>query len=168
MMFPNGLKYLRDYKMKRIIIRFANLAFSVSAVATISFIIMISSNKSLGTQDNGPSESIECFDEFIIRFKSDSLFQKERIKFPLKWTAYNLSNDKLEDYEILKEQWNYEKFDDRSQPDTYDRYSIEIERIKGNKVHLIKKGIDNGIRIVYCFVAQRDIWNLGRVIDYST
>ena len=155
--------------MNRIMTRIAYMAFSVSILITISFILMSSSNNSTEIQiENGSSDSIECFDEFIIRFKNDSLFQKERIMFPLKWTAYILSKDKFEDYEILKEQWNYEKFEDRNQPDTFDRYSIEIERIKRNKIHLVKKGIDNGIRIVYCFNIQGDIWILGRVIDYST
>ena len=88
--------------------------------------------------------------------------------FPLKWTAYILSKDKFEDYEVLKDQWSYEKFEDRNQPGAFDRYSIEIERIRSNKVHLIKKGIDNGIRIVYCFNMEGDIWILGKVIDYST
>ena len=52
----------------------------------------------------------ETFDDFLNKFRSDSLFQIERVKFPLTLVTWD-SNDNLTTEKINREDWRHLRFE---------------------------------------------------------
>lgn len=111
------------------------------------------------------------FDEFFEKFSKDSLFQKRRVKYPLK-TSYiedvetgNLTTKLISNtYE-----YNYINFtkDKNAMDKEYDKYSVYIENLE-EIVYYKLLGYDNGIHVSYRFELIDDCWLLVEILDEST
>lgn len=118
-----------------------------------------------------PKDCSLIFDEFFEKFSKDSLFQKNRVKYPLK-TSY------IEDIETGNfttklisnaREYNYIDFTkDKSAMDKEsDKYSIDIENLE-EIVYYKLLGYDNGIHISYKFELIDGCWLLIEILDEST
>jgi len=112
------------------------------------------------------------FEVFFERFGKDSLFQKQRVKYPLKEsyiesldptiiktdTIYNISEYKYIDFIKDKDGMKRE----------YEKYSIEIEKIDNENIYYKNLGYDNGIHIIFKFKLIAGCWFLVEILDEST
>lgn len=108
------------------------------------------------------------FNDFIEKFSSDSLFQINRTKFPLKVSWEDTDNNKGESFQDLS---NFELIDFRikktnNKTDNWELKSIIAEDNLSAKIEI--QGVDNGILVYYLFVKENGIWKLVEVNDKST
>ncbi len=111
------------------------------------------------------------FGEFFEKFSKDSLFQKNRVKYPLK-TSYieDIETGNLTTKLISNaREYNYIDFTkDKSAMDKEsDKYSIDIENLE-EIVYYKLLGYDNGIHISYKFELIDGCWLLIEILDEST
>lgn len=113
------------------------------------------------TTSNTSSE--ENFNEFFDKFKSDSLFQIERVKFP--WTIPSEDDEKIV---INKADWQHADFsyDDNFAAREIDAYTQEIVTY-GDTVKIELRGVDNGIYIDFVFAKIDNKWFLYAEKDLS-
>ena len=107
--------------------------------------------------------SEENFSEFFEKFKSDSLFQVNRVKFP--WT---IPSDDGEDLVINKTDWQHASFFYQEDFATreIDAYTQEIV-IYGDTIKIQQRGVDNGIHIDFVFAKIDNKWFLISEEDLS-
>jgi hypothetical protein len=107
----------------------------------------------------------EDFDHFIFKFISDSLYQVDRVKFPLKsqqWDANEVDSTR-----IVKEEWKTIRlfWGDQYRPQIYDNFKREMrdtdERL------FCWEGIENGINVEYRFSRINGLWYLTEFNDFS-
>ncbi len=109
----------------------------------------------------------DTFEEFFQKFKQDSVFQINRIRFPLKITIIDITENVSQDW-MQQQEWNYldfhydESFADRK----IDAYTQEI-LINPDSTLLKYRGVDNGIYINYVFYLIDEKWTLISFEDYS-
>lgn len=110
-------------------------------------------------------KSKENFDNFIHKFIADSLFQLDRIKFPLNSIQSNI--DEADSTTIQKKDWKIVRLFGREEyrPQIYDNFKRELrdtdERL------FCWEGIDNGIYVEYKFQRLGGLWYLTEYNDYS-
>ena len=122
-------------------------------------------NKSQEVIDYGKNVSGEEFDDFFVKFSSDSLFQISRIKFPLTEVITDMTGE-TEEITVIKGNWRFIDFkDNTSLIDGYTYARIEINDIV---VKYEMQGIDNGILIEYNFHKKNNLWYLIEIQDLST
>lgn len=118
-----------------------------------------------------PSDCGHSFDAFFERFTKDSVFQKSRVKYPLKWYYLedNESSKMIVGFINKPSEYNYIDFsvDKDAMNNEYDKYSISIEDL-GSTVNYILNGYDNGINIKYIFKKINYCWLLVEIEDKST
>lgn len=109
----------------------------------------------------------EDFISFLGHFCKDSIFQKQRIEFPLNMTF--LDND----YNEVKESWNQEQWQFTSF--YYDCDSIAILYYDSNRSFkdtdyriLYINGVENGINAKFTFERIGSKWVMTKYEDYST
>jgi hypothetical protein len=114
------------------------------------------------------------FDEFFDLISKDSVFQKNSIKYPLKYFhseySYDLKKDTvIVDYIIDKNEISFIDFseDKYAMEKEYDKYQVFIDSFK-NKVEYKLRGYDNGLRITYFFDYIQNCWYLTTILDEST
>lgn len=114
--------------------------------------------KSVGLKKN--------FDNFIYKFISDSLFQLDRITFPLKSSVQTDSGE--EDSTLIeRKDWKTVRLfgQEEYRPQIYDNFKRELrdtdERL------FCWEGIDNGIYVEYKFQRLGGLWYLTEYNDYS-
>jgi hypothetical protein len=117
------------------------------------------------------SDSIENFNAFFSRFKKDSAFQIERIKFPLE-TEYNeqSTGDVVKKRNLIKlKDWKYDSFywDSGYAKRELDAYTQRIESLL-DTTKILWEGVDNGINIELVFILVDKQWYLLKYLDYST
>lgn len=116
------------------------------------------------------SEFQQFFNQFII----DSTFQKNRVKYPLKYLIsdfdYTLNKDTIGVTLIQKEKYRYLDFtvDKDAMNSNYDKYTVEIIKVNSTSVHYMQLGYDNGIKMTYKFNLLKGCWFLSEVLDEST
>jgi len=111
------------------------------------------------------------FDEFFERFSKDSIFQKQRVKYPLKWSYYDESYEKLTIDYVMKKDFAYIDFseDKNAMENESGKYKVFIEKKGKNKINYLLKGYDNGLYMKYIFeLDERECWYLVEIIDEST
>ena len=156
---------------------------------TFSFLIIIGCNKkkdssvntrillNLDTIQRKELKVIEVtnclidFDEFFERFSKDSIFQKQRVNYPLKWSYYDESYEKLTIDYVRQEDFTYIDFseDKNAMEKESGKYKIFIEKKSKNKVTYLLKGYDNGIYMKYIFkLDKKECWFLVEIVDEST
>lgn len=107
----------------------------------------------------------ERFEDFFERFKTDSVFQHERVQFPFLSERVNLDNDSGPDEFITdateNEDWTFINFayDDSIAKRGLDAYTQEVNVQKDRAVIEIR-GVDNGIWIDYNFEKRNEKWML--------
>lgn len=108
----------------------------------------------------------EKFDDFIYKFIADSLFQLERIKFPLK-SSTQTDLDEVDTKAIEKKDWKIVRLfgTEEYRPQIYDNFERELrdtdERL------FCWEGIENGIYIEYKFQRLGGLWYLTEYNDFS-
>jgi hypothetical protein len=109
----------------------------------------------------------ETFDNFIKKFKSDSLFQIERVKFPLTLVTWD-NDDNLSSKKIKQENWRHLNFGYLDQVGTseIDGFTHET-KVYSDSAKIELRGIDNGIYLDYIFTKVNGLWTLTTKRDYS-
>lgn len=109
----------------------------------------------------------ENFEDFFNKFRSDSLFQVERVKFPLQLVTWDI-DDNLASEEINRENWRHLRFEYKNEFKTreIDAYTQEI-KIYADSAKIELRGVDNGIQIDYVFNKVNGQWTLTTERDYS-
>lgn len=105
----------------------------------------------------------EDFMEFYNKFKSDSLFQINRVKFP--WKIPTKDGKGLE---ITKSEWLYADFDynDKYAKRAIDAYTQKIVTY-GDTIKVEQRGVNNGIHIDFVFAKIDHKWFLYYETDLS-
>jgi hypothetical protein len=119
-------------------------------------------------ESNGASmdRSKEDFESFIYKFIADSIFQLERIKFPLKNSIQTGINE-VETSSIKRSDWKIERLFGRNEykAQIYDNFEREMrdtdERL------FCWEGIENGIYVEYKFNRIGGQWFLIEFNDFS-
>lgn len=127
---------------------------------------IITTNDSLNASTKSVySNDQEDFNDFIYRFISDSLFQFERIKFPLKSQQWDL--DIVDSTRIEKAAWKPVRlyWGEEYKPQLYDNFNKEMRDT--NERLFCWEGIENGINIEYRFSRINGLWYLTEFNDYS-
>ena len=113
----------------------------------------------------GDGDSRESFDSFIHKFIADSVFQLERIQFPLKTLAnVETGSDagliKKQDWKIVRLFGNHGY---RSQ--IYDNFKKEMRDT--NERLFCWEGVENGVYVEYRFIRVNGRWFLTEYNDFS-
>ena len=131
------------------------------------FILIIFSNcqdqkieNNFNPQENQVLTVEEDFNTFFENFKKDSVFQKQRVVFPLKVRVFNIDNLKTEENSLEEENYELLRIDENE-------VSME-KKISKDSVKIILKGKDNGIYIETQFLKDKGIWKLESYNDQST
>lgn len=131
------------------------------------FILIIFSNcqdqkieNNFNPQENQVLTVEEDFNTFFEKFKKDSVFQKQRVVFPLKVRIFNIDNLKTEENSLEEKDYEFLKIDENE-------VSVE-KKISKDSVKIILKGKDNGIYIETQFLKDNGIWKLETYNDQST
>lgn len=112
--------------------------------------------------------TIEDFNDFFYKFRNDSVFQLNRVKFPLKFEGLSDDYTKEEIADIKKSDWHFHQFFSNEE------YYVEISRTTTVKepetgTRLVSfNGIENGIYVSYEFKLIDTKWVLIKWIDRST
>ena len=121
-----------------------------------------------------PENCNKTFEEFFENFAKDSLFQKSRVKYPVKLIIGYYDFDKRKDttsVELIlnKNKFNYIDFtEDKDAMDKeYDKYTVSIENLDSIANYKLT-GYDNGIRVNYKFKLINGCWFLVEILDEST
>lgn len=131
---------------------------------SIYFIFILISCKSKSVDGNLTYASEgEEFTEFFNKFKSDSLFQIERVKFPWK-----IPTEEGRTFEIGKTEWLHADFfyDKKYAMRPVDAYTQEIVTY-GDTIKIEQRGVDNGIHIDFVFAKIDNKWFLCYESDLS-
>jgi hypothetical protein len=104
------------------------------------------------------------FDIFFEKYRSDSIFQINRTKFPLKTS--NLELEEITTTFTQKRDWKFNNFEDNRKTE-YDQYEYVKEIGNANLVLYEMRGIDNGILVIYKFTFTNQEWILEEIEDAS-
>jgi hypothetical protein len=116
-------------------------------------------------------ECSQDFDQFFKKFAKDSVYQKEHIKFPLKYLFYDNYQ-----YEILttklinnKSAYKYVDFseDFKAMQLEIEKFTVEKEKTKEGLIYK-HVGYDNGLYMSYEFKIIGKCWYLIKITDQST
>ena len=131
---------------------------------TISLVGCGTKTTELTTDKNVQGEN---FDDFFNKFRSDSIFQTERVKFPLTLVTWDI-DDNLATEEIDRENWRHLKLEYKDEFGTreIDAYTQET-KIYADSAKIELRGVDNGIHVDYVFNKVDGQWTLTTERDYS-
>lgn len=101
----------------------------------------------------------DSFDSFFKRFSKDSLFQKERISFPVKVTSIDDEGNSVK--WIKNKEWEYTDFFNVKNA------RIKQEKISGESEKLIFMIEDTGVLIYHYFHKKDGKWMLVSIEDLS-
>ncbi len=111
------------------------------------------------------------FDVFFKKFGSDSIFQKQHVKFPLKNTFLDMEGDLDVIRKDIKENEyrfsNFKKDNETGDAGGNGSYKVNIKKEK-DSVYYNLTGIDNGIATVVKFVFINGCWYMVAIEDSST
>ena len=109
------------------------------------------------------------FESFFNEFTDDSVFQINRISFPIKYSMLSEETDDLILKEVEKDGWRFVDFteDPLAKNRAIDAFDVKITRKDSLNVDYERAGIDNGISVIYSFAKQGNKWYLISVLDRS-
>lgn len=116
--------------------------------------------------DQSNQTTKEKFDDFLYKFIADSLFQLDRIQFPLK-SSIQTDLDNIDTRSIEKKDWKIVRLfgQDEYRPQIYDNFKRELrdtdERL------FCWEGIENGIYVENKFQRLGGLWYLTEYNDFS-
>lgn len=105
------------------------------------------------------------FDTFFQKYRSDSVFQVNHTKYPLKSFYEDETGDTTINF-VLQKDWKFNNFKD-NRTSEYDQYEYKKEVINSNLVLYKMQGIDNGILVIYKFSFTSQEWILEEIEDAS-
>ena len=112
----------------------------------------------------------EAFETFLDQFGADSIFQKERIKYPLVWKYLDSDIDGLNTSvdSVKKSEYLYRDFteDKTAMQQEYDQYTIEITKPSDTICYTLKVN-NSGMTIHYKFLFLKDKYHLVEIKDKS-
>lgn len=114
--------------------------------------------------------TVENFDAFFERFSKDSIFQKNRTKFPLKTSFYeDPTEDAIVHYVKDSSEAEYIDFtkDTLAMNKETDKFAPKVEKTATGMVYK-RIGYDNGIYVSYIFILSDNSWFLSEILDEST
>ncbi|AWX45128.1 hypothetical protein HME9304_02138 [Flagellimonas maritima] len=116
-----------------------------------------------------PKDCNQTFETFFERFAKDSVFQKNRVKYPMKWFYYENSYDELKIDVMENGKFYYIDFteDKDAMNKESGKYTVSIDK-KSNHVDYLLKGYDNGLMLTYKFNLIDGCWYLVEILDEST
>lgn len=119
--------------------------------------------------DVSSAKKYETFADFVNKFFSDSIFQNNHIKFPLKVVVndYDLKETDSIKYNtqyryITRRMWKYTNLSNEEVDGL--KIKSKLESLS-NSVTLL--GVDNGVHITYHFRKEDDTWILIQIEDSS-
>jgi len=114
------------------------------------------------------------FELFFERFGRDSVFQKKRVKYPLKYLSSEYDFDKRKDtisvdFILNKEEFSFIDFaeDKNAMEKEFDKYTVNIEDLD-SVINYRLNGYDNGMRITHKFKLIDGCWFMIEILDEST
>ena len=110
----------------------------------------------------------ETFETFFGQFSRDSVFQRERIAFPLTIHVWEIDDTQIEQI-IQKQDWEFEDFskDAAAAKRETDAFAVQYRKQPPFRIYQ-RQGIDNGIQIAYYFEQKEGKWYLVKIEDKST
>lgn len=110
---------------------------------------------------NFPStKALEDFDSFLNKFSSDSIFQKNRIVFPIVSNLYDVDNGQIDTEVITQKDWSYSNLKSTD-------YTLKV--YKSEKFDTVNiQGKETGVLVKYIFELIEGKWMLVKIIDEST
>ncbi len=113
------------------------------------------------------------FNAFFVKFSKDSIFQRSRVKYPLKMIYFDAygsdQTTPIEEYIKLQDYQFFDfSLDNEAKNREVNAYTIKIEK-KENDTYLYRQlGIDNGIMVEFKFIKDNGCWLLVSLKDEST
>ena len=108
------------------------------------------------------------FREFLHRFSTDSLFQREHVQFPLKFTHDNPAGEKDSTFTVSKKIYASVDLVTPGE-DPFGNITQAVTKMMGdNNAVVTVLGEKGGIYIEFFFELVNDKWTLREVIDSST
>jgi hypothetical protein len=101
----------------------------------------------------------ENFDDFFEKFKSDTIFQIQRIDKPL---SVIISDEETEEEE--KQEIKYVSF---NQKDWDVKIQFNIVKVSKDTMNVILEGKDTGVHIEHLFAKRSDKWHLFQIKNFS-
>ena len=110
----------------------------------------------------------EEFESFLYKFSSDSVFQINRIKFPLEYVTLNYDTYEEIKTTIDKKNWrmDYLFMNEEKRSQIYDNFSLSFKDTD-ERVFCWHK-VENGINVMYFFKRIEGKWYLIKFEDTST
>jgi len=105
----------------------------------------------------------ENSDIFFDRFQKDSVFQKDRIIFPLKNILYNTDTESFDEKMINEKEWRFMDF--LNLPENYLK---KITKLSDDEFNYNIQIEDTGVSVNYIFKIHNDKWYLVEIKDEST
>lgn len=102
----------------------------------------------------------EDFNKFFDKFQKDSVYQKQRVNFPLKCKVFDIDNFITEKKLLKENEYHYFYIDENE-------VSIE-KKISNDSAKVILKGKEDGVLIELKFLRINAIWKLELFDDQST
>ncbi|HMT53181.1 MAG TPA: hypothetical protein PKD16_19635 [Saprospiraceae bacterium] len=136
------------------------------SIIIISFIFSCKKPKIVTTSSGQGKEN---FDTFFEKFKNDSVFQKQRIKYPFKMAFFEaeLENPDIEYYNKDNITYLNLKYKEEFAKKEIDAYTQDVKFYK-DTARIELRGVDNGIFIDVDFIPINGIWFCIQLIDSST
>ena len=113
----------------------------------------------------------QTFDDFFKRFARDSIFQKNRVKYPMEWFFYGGANYQSLDKETIssKEKFRYFDFTRDGEAVKREYGAFKIERVAHKDSVIYKRlGLDSGLLMSFKFHLINGCWYLVEILDEST
>lgn len=142
-------------------------------IFTILFAFISCGNKTnTDSTSEHQADNIEVFESFFAKFKTDSVFQKERVIFPFlsEFSDYDSETDE-EIFEVEKidaSNWKFQPFDWEPSYATrqMDAYDQKIETVNDTTT-VSYMGVGNGINVQAIFVLKDGKWFYIKNTDQS-
>ncbi len=106
----------------------------------------------------------ENFEIFLNKFSSDSIFQIQRVKFPLLSKTDDRESGQRDQSIIQQKDWIFSNF---TKLKTIPKYVISHKKINTNEYHLIFQIEDTGVNVTYVFKNEQGNWFLILINDDS-
>ncbi|WP_165769895.1 DUF4348 domain-containing protein [Flagellimonas pacifica] len=113
----------------------------------------------------------QTFDAFFKRFATDSVFQKNRVKYPMEWYFYGNANYASLDKEIINSKDKFRYFDFTQDKKAIEREygAFKIEKAKHKDSVIYKRiGLDSGLLMNFKFHLVDGCWYMVEILDEST
>jgi len=118
------------------------------------------------TKKQSGKDCNETFDSFFERFSKDSIFQKSRIKYPLKWYYLEDNESNKLSFDVINEIDDYDYIDFTSDNKS-DKYDVVHEKKEKERSYILK-GNDSGLFMTYKFRIIDGCWYMIEILDEST